>query len=501
MRTKLPDKRKILLVDDEEIIRFNISRILSGEKDYEITMADSGEEAINYLRSHDFELVLTDLVMEGIDGIGVLEEVKRISAHTVVIIITGYGSLGSAVKAMQRGAYDYIMKPCEPEELIMRVKRGMDKYDLEKRILEVNKLEAILSNIGIYTLDSQGYITNDNMVLSAKLWGKSSLIGTNIFDLKPIKEMGLEECFSEALKGVSSELDDIIYYPAGSNNERLLSSHIVSTLYPNGKVMSISWILEDNTKRINVLQQIGEAEKLAALGKLAAGVAHEINNPLNTINLDLEFFKKKISPDDSLMENILSISRETERIAQIVKQLHDHVREDEGRVHDVDLSELLTNSIFSILFYQVAEEGKPVTVQLEDNLPPVIISPNKLSQVLMNLIKNAAESIEGDGEINLTAKQVTYLLQDLPSGMSLENSEKNDLVFIEIKIADTGRGIKDKELSHLFEPFFTTKGVQGTGLGLFISYCIVKSYGGWIIVKSRVGEGTEFTINLPARCC
>ena len=112
-----------MIVDDEEIVRLNIERILTSVG-YAVTTAKDGKDAISLISRDDFDLALTDLIMEDVDGFAVLEEVKRVSPETVVIVITGYGSLTSATRAMQKGAFDYILKPCEREELIFRVKKA-----------------------------------------------------------------------------------------------------------------------------------------------------------------------------------------------------------------------------------------------------------------------------------------------------------------------------------------------------------------------------------------
>ncbi len=491
------DKAKVLIVDDEEIVRLNIERILATE-DYTTITAQSGAEAIQMVKSGEFDLVLTDLIMEDIDGLKVLEEVKLDSPETVVIIITGYGSLSSAVRAMQKGAFDYIIKPCEKEELIMRVRNGIEKRKMEKKLLEINKMETILSNIGVFILDTEGVVTSANNDITEKLWGDTSLLGKKLFDLPGVGNTGLMDCFKQTLSGEEGSCkENIKFYSKKDNSELILSCHLRPITFKGGKPKSIMLVIEDLTKRTKVMQQISQAEKLAALGKLAAGVAHEINNPLNIISLDVEFLKTQIDTDSPLMENLQSIAEEVDRIALIVKQLRDHAKREDSAHEKININEILNSHIFSIAFSQLIKKGIQIELNLAEKLPPVLIPRTKITQVLMNVIKNAEDAMSSGGTLNIQTRQIVKK-NKLKAEEEFEGSSGNLKNLVEIVIEDQGTGIKQEDIKYLFEPFFTTKGFDGTGLGLFISYSIIKSYNGLINVTSEVGRGSTFSIILPA---
>lgn len=485
-------------MDDEEIIRLYIEQILL-EEGIETFLAASGKEAVKMLQEKNFDLILTDLAMQEVNGLQVLEEVKRISPETVVIIVTGNASFRTVVQAMQKGAYDYILKPLTKDELLIRVNRGIEKYHLERRLNEIKRIETLTSNIGIFTLDHEGFFLHGNSNLSKRLWDVSTLNGKSIYDLPSIKKSGILKGFKQSLNGKSYDSDLVRIFKKSTNQEFILSIHFRPITGENGDLKFITLIIGEVSQRIKVIEKISQAERLAAVGKLAAGVAHEINNPLNIISLDVEFMKSRISPDDPAIENINSIGEEVDRIAHIVQQLQDHIRPSKGMGEFIDLNHLFHDHIFSVTFDQLSKKQVAVKLDLLDNLPMVQISKTKLTQVLMNFIKNAEDAMDAKGELTISTNQV--LLNGLqkhkqPRLQSLSQKRKPGN-FVEIKIVDTGTGIPQEHLNSLFDPFFTTKGSKGNGLGLFICYSIIKSYNGSISVSSTPGLGTEFSILLP----
>jgi len=491
----MQEKPKILVVDDEEIVRLNIERILTSVG-YAVVTAKDGRDAVPLISKDEFDLVLTDLIMEDVDGFAILEEVKRVSPETIVIIVTGYGSLASAVKAMQKGAFDYILKPCEREEMIFRVKKGIEKKEMEERLLKFKRMETVLSNIGVFTLDGSGFITSGKSAISKRLWGTEDIVGRDIRQLPGVAESGLVACFEQALSGQDIDKENVRFYTQNrGHKEFILSVHFKPVNSQNGRVNSLMWIVEDLTRRTQVMQQIGQAEKLAALGKLAAGVAHEINNPLNIISLDVEFIKSQIEPTSGITESLRSINEEVDRIAHIVRQLQNHAKTDEGIQESLDINELLNSHIFNITFSQLAKSGIKVNLDPAAHLPHVFIPKTKLTQVFMNIIKNAEDAMSKGGALTITTRRAVPLRSVYGTEVTKKFMSRD---FVEIVIADTGVGIKKEDMNYLFEPFFTTKGFDGTGLGLFISYSIIKSYNGIIKVESHENKGTAFSIILPA---
>ncbi|OGN90440.1 MAG: hypothetical protein A2Y88_00415 [Chloroflexi bacterium RBG_13_48_10] len=222
-----------------------------------------------------------------------------------------------------------------------------------------------------------------------------------------------------------------------------------------------------------------ESERLALIGQLAANVAHELNNPLQGIVTYSHLLLERSTIDDPIKQTLQKIVVQANRSRDIIRGLLDFSRQ---RKPDKTLSNInnLLNESVSFLENQALMQNVQVITQLVDDLPSVVIDPSQVQRVFINMIVNAAEAMNGNGQLTV--------------------STKRDVVgeCIEISFTDTGMGIKEENLEKIFDPFFTTKETgHGVGLGLAISYGIIKEHGGTISVESEVGKGTTFIIRLP----
>jgi PAS domain S-box-containing protein len=225
--------------------------------------------------------------------------------------------------------------------------------------------------------------------------------------------------------------------------------------------------------------QLVSSEKMASLGKLAAGIAHEINNPLGGILIYSSLMIEDLPQDDPKRGDLSRIVQEAGRCKDIVKSLLEFARQTEPKMEPTDINRAITEGLF-FLENQALFHNVKIIKKLDPVLPFVKGNASQLKQVFMNIIVNAAEAIHGSGTLTITT------------------SPTPDRKFVLVEFTDTGEGIPAENLSRIFDPFFTTKDVgKGTGLGLATSYGIVEEHGGKIRVKSKVGEGTTFTIELP----
>jgi two-component system NtrC family sensor kinase len=226
--------------------------------------------------------------------------------------------------------------------------------------------------------------------------------------------------------------------------------------------------------------QLVSSEKMASLGKLAAGIAHEINNPLGGILIYSSLMMEDLPEQDPKRQDLARIVQETIRCKDIVKSLLEFARQTAPKFEPTDINRAIIDGLFFLenqaLFYNIQ-----IIKTLDPARPLVMANASQLKQVLINIIVNAAEAMHGKGTLAIT----TY-----PSP---------NRTWVYLEFTDTGEGILEENLTRIFDPFFTTKEVgKGTGLGLSTSYGIVESHGGKIRVKSKVCEGTTFTIELPA---
>jgi two-component system NtrC family sensor kinase len=227
-------------------------------------------------------------------------------------------------------------------------------------------------------------------------------------------------------------------------------------------------------------QQLIQSEKLASVGQLAAGVAHEINNPLGTILLFSDIMRKELPPDDSRRDDLHMIMNEATRCKTIVSDLLNFARQNEVLAQTTDVNALLSQTIEEIKIQPIFEKTQ-IIPRLEPTLPNIQADPAQLKEVFINIMTNAAEAMEGGGSLAIT-------------------TERTADEMIKISFRDTGCGIPEENLSKIFTPFFTTKPIgKGTGLGLAIVYGIVKMHRGQIYVESEVGVGSTFTISLPIK--
>jgi two-component system, NtrC family, sensor kinase len=240
--------------------------------------------------------------------------------------------------------------------------------------------------------------------------------------------------------------------------------------------------VQEKTQAIQRAQaQLIHSEKLASLGRMAAGVAHEINSPLTGIVTFGHLLLKKFPPGTEEYEDVEVIIEQANRCSTIIKGLLGFARASAAEKAPTNINDVLMHSL-NILRNKADFFNIKLLTNLDANLSLVKADPSQLQQVFMNMIMNAADAIEGRGTITVTTK---------------DTKEGRD--FVEIEFHDTGPGISDENLEKLFEPFFTTKPVgKGTGLGLAVSHGIIQEHGGKIIVRTKLGEGTSFFVRLPA---
>lgn len=252
--------------------------------------------------------------------------------------------------------------------------------------------------------------------------------------------------------------------------------------------------LEEKVARRTQELRLAEAErarsdKLASVGLLAAGVAHEINNPLTGILTFSHLLRKKMPDGSQDAEDLDLVIRETRRCGDIIKRLLDFAREKAPEKNFCDLNKVLEETA-RLVERTASFQDVELKMELAPDLPPVWLDQSQIKQVAMNMLVNAQQAIDGQGRITIGTRIC-------PHPRSVEPGE-NPVAMVEVWFADTGCGIPEKNLARIFDPFFTSKEVgKGTGLGLAVSHGIVKAHRGTIEVESTVGAGTVFHVFLP----
>ncbi len=267
-------------------------------------------------------------------------------------------------------------------------------------------------------------------------------------------------------------------------------THSIATINKNDEIGRLAASFNVMTERLAEAQrQLLQSDKLASLGRLAAGVAHEINNPLTGVLTYSSFLLKNAQDKPELKEDLEVVVRETKRCREIVKGLLDFSRQSASTARPTSVNEIVRNAC-RIVEHQLSIQKIRIEMNLPEDAPIVNADPMQIEQVLVNLLVNAADAIgEAGGTITIET--------GLVSAADARSERTSPEGMARIRVTDTGCGIPAEGLNKLFEPFYTTKGTKGTGLGLSIVWGIIEKHQGQIKVDSVVGRGTTVTVLLP----
>jgi two-component system NtrC family sensor kinase len=248
--------------------------------------------------------------------------------------------------------------------------------------------------------------------------------------------------------------------------------------------------VEKRTSELRVAEaEAVRGEKLASIGLLAAGIAHELNNPLTGILTFSHLLRKNVPDDSTEAEDLDLVIRETKRCAAIIRRLLDFAREKAPEKKFADLNEIIENTV-RIVEQPAHLHNIEITLDLDRDLPSIWVEPDLIEQVILNMLVNAQHAIENDGAITIQCRRSPE--------PRIPDPGMEPVPMVEISIIDTGCGIPEEDLQRIFDPFFSSKEVgKGTGLGLSVSHGIIRAHGGCIEVESTVGQGATFRISLP----
>ena len=539
----------ILAVDDSRINLKGVSRMLEGH--FRVLTAESGPAALQIAAAEPRpDLILLDVMMPDMDGYEVIQRLQADEAtrDIPVIFVTARVNDEDEQRGLSLGAADYITKPLRPAILLARIRNHLKLKQAQDALRDYNT--ALESSVAERTatlsavLDSAdqviAMITEEGAIMAINRIGAeqfdatpAQLAGRNFFDLLP-PEFGIpiaDQIAEVMLTGHSSEVDaarnrrifHVTVYPVPGAPPRVVvyASDVTDKVAADALLhkereqlaAALAHQRELNRKLEDAQNQLLQSEKMASLGQLAAGVAHEINNPIGFVRSNVTTLKgyldslfaiiaaydgqaaQSATPEtlaalaaikqredyDFLHEDIFQLLAESQdgltRVQDIVQNLKDFSRVGESGFGWADLHACL-DSTLNIIWNELKYKCT-VVKHYDPTLPQVYCIASQLNQVFMNLLVNAGHAIAERGEITITTSHG-------PDGMA------------HVAISDTGCGIAAEHLPHLFEPFFTTKPIgKGTGLGLSITYGIIGKHKGSIDVSSEVGKGTTFTVNLP----
>lgn len=471
---------RILVVDDEARIREGCQLVLS-DLGFEVAVAPDGKQGLQMIEERHFDIILLDLMMPIISGFDVLAKVRDIHPDTVVIVITGYATIEHSIEAMKKGAFDFIPKPFDPEQLRAVVAKAIKYTSALQDIADSrSRLRMVVNRLmdGVMTTDDQKRIVLANPAFLHMIGHHGeSVVGHNVCDY--IKDETLSQMIDQALSmpmGTSVEITRELTLKG--TDEQILG---VSCTPFRGRT-------ELNLGTITVLHDITALKKMDQMkSDFVSMVSHEIRSPMNSLLMQIKIILDGLAGDvtEKQREILERASGKILSLTDLVSELLDLARIESGLIthekESLNIRDLLADQV---TFHEAGAQGKNIGIHLEadPNLPAIVANRQGMDEVFTNLITNA--------------------IKYSPVGTAITISAGVENGYLHVMVRDTGFGIPATDLDKIFTRFYRvkdkqTREIHGTGLGLAIVKSIVEAHHGDIRVKSEEGKGTTFTVILP----
>jgi len=527
---------QILVVDDEPGMRDMLQHELQLQG-YGVETAKDGLNALEKISRQKFQLAICDINMPGLDGLETLEAMQQRDPDIEVIMITGYATIETAVRAMRAGAYDFVQKPFNLQEIMILVEKSLERSelrattvfheasramfrsvkleallplvsDLSLRILKGDDVSVMLCEDGVLTVAATAGIVDEKrrqarLVLGQSVAGKTDGLREPLLITGPMMQDPRFSGFPNL-----SDIKSSIVSPLVIDDELLGVLNVNRTLeerpFTNADLRSATIFgslitqavnnaqlykrLEDKIKELENAKkelektqiQLIQSEKLAGIGQLAAGVAHELNNPLSGILGFTQLLLEDTSLKMQQRKDLETIHTQSQRCRVIIQNLLQFSRRKDPKKEPTDLL-LLLQATLALIKYDFSTSGVLMIQKFPASLPLVFGDAHQLQQVFLNLMTNAKHAMENK-------KQSAELV--------IEAGEENGRVVVRIR--DNGSGIPEEIHGKIFDPFFTTKPTgKGTGLGLSICYGIMQEHSGVLRFETEANVGTTFIVELP----
>lgn len=473
---------KILIIDDSiidhDLIRLSFSRHGTG---YEVTFVSTATAGLEALKREAFSAVFVSQYLPDMDGFKFLRKMKKLHVDIPVIMLTYDSNRNIVMRALKEGAIDTITRSIRYFDYMPFVyERAVARFELEKErhylegLIKRSQQQwmAIFDSITdyIFMTDSEHRIVRTNIAM-AEAFKKHprDLIGTKCYELFGIDESRLICKFPELPRTEEITIRDQTYlvsvFPLDYDDQQLYVH-----------------VIKDITEMKRLKEQLYHSDKLASLGLLVSGVAHEINNPLTGILAYAELLNMRVK-DEDVKKDLEKILHSAERCKRIVENLLTFSRQRAPSKSLESINEIIDKAI-ELRAYWLRTGNIEIVKEYGQDIPTLYIDSQQIQQVMLNMILNAEHAI-------VESKKERGMIRF----STLFDSKKQRVI---VNVTDNGKGIPSDIIHRIFDPFFTTKPVGiGTGLGLSISHGIILEHGGSIQVESKIGEGTTFIIELP----
>ncbi len=485
----------ILVIDDDQTMRDGCSRILS-KGGWEVITAENGQKGLDEIQARgEIDVVLLDLMMPGVSGMEVLERSLEMDPNLLIVVITGYATVESAVEAMKKGAYDFVPKPFTPDQLRIVVKRALERKTLQKEAdflrrererslrdisTEKSKIRTIINSMGdgVLVCDQDGIVVLTNPAANRMLeLSEDDLLGKSLSkaNLPPELTATIRESLTmreSAYTSISQELS------LGTCKEVYLRAHTAPVRTDIGEMMGAVTVFQD-------ISHLKELDKMKS--DFIAMVAHELRAPIAAVEQQLNVILSKMAGEVSEnQERLLSRAKErTQGLLTLIKDLLDLSKIEAGMMVQYKEPLALQEVIQKVVDLMKGEaESKGIDLQFSymPQTPLICADRSSMEGIFTNLVSNAVKYTSTKGRIRITLGE--------------EHGQ------VRATVQDTGIGIKKEDLPRIFDKFYRVKSAEtqqiiGTGLGLSIVKSIVDAHLGSVSVESEAGKGTTFTLSFP----
>ena len=499
---------KILLVEhnpDHILFARRIIEKLDGH--YQLDSVTEAKEGLRRIDEINYDLVLCDCRMPDMTALDILRRIRNKGKDLPFIVVTSSGNEKVAVDLMKEGAYDYIVKDLSYESTLpVVIKRSIERFNankerenLEKKIKRAAEeweatFNAITDSISIH--DENNRIVRANKACANMFrMNQEEIIGKICHEVfhgsKSLWANCLHKEVQESKKTVTAEFFD-------SRLNIYIELSVSSIFNDKSQLVATVHVAKDITKRKkeeqkladayqelkNAQEQLMQSSKMAAMGQLAAGISHELNQPLSGIKGFAQSALMDAPAGSVINKDLKKIVEQADRMDAIIKNIRFFARKSEFKMEELDINKPIEDSLM-LLNEQLKVHNIRFRKDLDKDLPRIKGDSNQLQQVFLNLITNARDAID---------------IRNDPSGgeLIIKTALSEDKKSIEIFFEDSGCGIPGEDMENIFNPFFTTKSPDGgIGLGLSIVYRIIENHKGRIEAESKLGKGTVFKIALP----
>ncbi|MBU2550044.1 MAG: response regulator [Proteobacteria bacterium] len=486
------ESARILVVDDEKIIREGCARILRKEG-HEVSTAANGQIALDLIRQNQYDILLLDIKMPALDGMALMEILKQEQSGLLIVVITGYASIETAVEAMKAGAYDFLLKPFSPDALRIAINRALDHLRLAWEMdrlrweqamslrdiaNEQSRLLTIMNSMacGILVTDNEKHLVLFNPMAPHMLGiDPTDIVGSPLADVLPQTELvemvdEIFRCEDQGLTALEQEIE--------ISEHVWLRARAAPVRNPEGHILGVVTVLQD-------ISHMKEMDRMKS--EFVTMVSHELKAPLAAIQQQIEVLLEGMAGDlnDRQRHFLDRAQHRSQGLIDLINELLDISRIESGRIishqEPLDLVPLI-GQVIEFIRPQADSKGMTITTDLPSSLPRVSADPRNMDEVFINLVNNSIKYSPEGSRIHVAA--------DIAGD------------YVRIQVSDNGFGIPKDDIPKIFDKFYRvktdkTRRITGTGLGLPIVKGIIEAHLGSIVAESQYGQGTTFKIELP----